>query len=111
VTLESISGVGLLFTGDGRVSVEGLRSRGVTTAVQVSGTIAAELSQAAVDGSAVDILAQDQACVRINESAVTGVRVAENGALIHDEVITFIGAGDRSKPRRRAAAAGINLQG
>jgi hypothetical protein len=103
VTLENISGVGLLLTGDGRISLDHVHSSNVTTAAQVGGTISAALSQALIEGSAVDILAQDQSCVRVSQSVATGMRVAENDALIHDEAVTFIGAGNRSKPRQLAA--------
>jgi hypothetical protein len=103
ITLESISGAGLLLTGDGQVTVERVRSTGVTAAVQVNGTITAKLTSAVAEDSDVGVLAQDQSCVRINESEATGERVAEDQALIHQATLTFIGAGDREQARRRAA--------
>lgn len=105
VTLENISGAGLLLTGDSEVLVERVSSAGVTAAVQVNGTIAAHLTGAVVEGSDVGVLAQDQSCVRINASDTAGERIAEDQALIHQDTLTFIGAGDREQAKRRAAAA------
>ena len=103
ITLENISGVGLLLTGDGRIAAERVSSSDVTIAVQVGGTIDAVLTHAAIEGSEVDVLAQDQSRVRINESRATGVRIAENDALVHEATVTFIGAGNRNTPAKHAA--------
>lgn len=105
VTLENISGPGLLLTGDSQVVTERVRSAGVTAAMQVTGTITAKLSQAVVEGADIGVLAQDKSCVRISGSHVAGERVAEDRAVIHQGALTFIGAGDREQARRRAAAA------
>jgi hypothetical protein len=105
ITLENISGAGLLLTGDSQITAARVRSIGVTAAVQVNGTVAAEISEAAVERANVGVLAQGQSCVRINASAASGERVAEDQALIHQDTLTFIGAGDREQARRRAAEA------
>jgi hypothetical protein len=105
VTLENISGAGLLLTGDSQVTAVRVRSIGVTTAVQVNGTITAQLSHATSEDVHVGVLAQGQSCVRIIASHAMGERVAEDQALIHQDTLTFIGAGDREQARRRAANA------
>lgn len=105
VTLENISGTGLLLTGDGQVSVESISVIDVAVGVQVSGTLEARLHDAAVEHSTIGILAQDQTCVRIDSTVANGEIVAEDQALIHQDTLTYIGAGDREQARRRAAMA------
>jgi len=105
VTLENISGTGLLLTGDGQIAAERVRSAGVTAAVQVGGTMVAQLSHAVIEGADVGVLAQDQSCVRINLSDAMGERVAVDQALIHQGTLTFIGARDREQARQRATSA------
>jgi hypothetical protein len=106
ITLENVSGVGLLLTGDGQVLVERVSSTGVTAAVQANGTITASLNCAVAEDVQIGVLAQDQSCVRIIASDSAGERVAEDEALIHQDTLTFIGAGDREQARRRVAEAG-----
>lgn len=104
-TLENISGAGLLLTGDSQVTVERVSSSGVTAAVQVNGAVSVRISHAEVEPGQVGVLAQDQSRVRILASGSTGERVATDQALIHQDTLTFIGAGDREQSRRRAAHA------
>lgn len=101
VTLNNVSGVGMLLIGDGQVTIERVRSSNVTSAVHIGGTIAATLSHADFAGSRTGVLAQDQSCVRIANSSSSGERIAEDGALIHEDTLTFIGAGDRRQGKGR----------
>ena len=103
ITLESISGTGLLLAGDSKVVAERIWSSGVTAAVKVNGTITATLSQVAVEDAHVGVLAQDQACVRIVASSSPGERVVVDRALIHQDALTFMGPGEREPGSRRAA--------
>ena len=105
VTVQNVSGVGLLLTGDGQVTVERVQSSDVTAAVQIGGTIAATLSHAEIEGSGIGVLAQDRSRVRLVSSISTGERIAEDEALIHQDTLTFIGAGDRDRGKRRTSAA------
>jgi hypothetical protein len=105
VTLENISGAGLLLTGNSQVTAERVSCAGVTTAVQVNGAITAQISHADIERAGVAVLAQDQARVRILVSCATGERVAADQAVIHHDTLTFIGGGDRDQARRRAASA------
>ncbi len=107
ITLENISGAGLLLTGDSQVIAERVSCTGVTEAVQVNGAVSAQLSLTAVEHAGVGVLAQDQSCVRIGASDETGERVAEDQALIHQDTLTFIGAGDREQARRRTAGTAV----
>ena len=105
VRLENISGTGLLLTGNGRATVERIFSTGVSAAIQASGGIEAHLSQAVAEGASIGVLAQDQSCVRIAASDSPGERIAEDQGLIHQDTLSFIGAGDREQARRRTALA------
>jgi hypothetical protein len=105
LTLENISGAGLLLTGDSQISAERVSSSDVTAAVQVNGTITAHLSHVVVVHAHVGVLAQDQSCARITASTDAGERVAEDQALILQDTLIFIGAGDHERARRRAADA------
>lgn len=101
VTLENISGAGLLLTGNSQVSAERVSGTGVTTAIQVNGAITAQIAQAVVALADIGVLAQDKSRVRISDSDDTGKHVAEDRALIHQDTVTFIGAGDRGRASRR----------
>lgn len=103
ITLAHISGAGLLLTGNSQVTAERVSSSGVTAAVQVNGAISAQISHAEFEHGQVAVLAQDQARVRIHASSSTGERVAADQAVIHQEALIFIGAGDREQVRPRAA--------
>lgn len=103
VRLENISGTGLLLTGDSQVIAERVTSMGVTAAVQVNGAISAQVNHADVEHAHVGVLAQDQARVRIHASSSIGERVAADQALIHQDALTFIGAGARKQAGRRGA--------
>ena len=105
VTLSNVSGVGMLLIGDGQVTLERVRTDAVNAAVQSGGTIAATLSHAEFTSSRIGVLAQDQSRVRIVDSNSTGDRIAEDEALIHEDTLTFIGAGDRRQGRRRTLAS------
>ncbi|MDQ2654581.1 MAG: hypothetical protein M3Z20_16235 [Chloroflexota bacterium] len=105
ITLENISGAGLLLTGDNQITVERMSSTGANSAVQMNGTLTAHLSHVVVERAHVGVLAQDQSCARITASTATGERVAEDQALILQDTLIFIGAGDRERARRRAAEA------
>lgn len=101
VTLDNVSGVGLLLIGDGQVTMERVRSNNVTSVVHIGGMVAATLSDAELVGSRVDVLAQDQSRVRITNTSSMGERIAEDEAIIHQDTLTFIGAGGRGQGRRR----------
>lgn len=105
IRLENISGAGLLLTGDSQVAAERVSVAGVTAAMQVNGGVTARLGHAMVEHTAVGVLAQDQSCVRIAASTVTGVRLAEDRARIHQDTLTFIGGRAREQAGRRATDA------
>lgn len=110
VVLENIAGAGILLTGDSQVSIKNISSSGVTSAVQVSGSITANITGANLEHSHVGVLAQDQSCVRISACTATGANVAEDQALIHQGNLTFIGAGQRNAAERREAEAAAAAQ-
>lgn len=104
ITLENISGSGLLLTGTSRVNVERVSSTGVTAAMQVHGSVTAQIMSVEVEHANVGVLAQDQSRVRIHASDATCVCIATDQALIHQDTLTFIGAGDRERASRRATS-------
>ena len=57
-----------------------------------------------VEHANVGVLAQDQSRVRIHASDATWVCIATDQALIHQDTLTFIGAGDRERASRRATS-------
>ena len=103
VQLDSISGDGLLLTGDGQVNLQHVTSSGVTIAVHATGEVSARLSETAVDAADVAILAQDKSRVRLDTAIAGGDLVVEDEARVHHSTLTFIGARDRERARQQAS--------
>jgi hypothetical protein len=104
VALENISGAGLLLTGNSQVTIKDVRISRVTAALQASGNVSVRVSGCTIDDAQIHVLAQNQACVRVDATSASGECIAEDDALIHHPAVTFIGAGDCEQGRRRAAA-------